>query len=352
MATAAAALLALVAAQGAMPVEGPPSTQILASEAWQLARRFSASSHATFSVRDDRLLYVSRLNDCDGGGCDDAMLYVHNGYYVQDSRFSVTPVVLWMANSYRLAVYSVEYRLASQGATYAQTLDDIVTALRWVRARHPSPRRLALVGVSSGGSFVMQLMRGFPASAASAARGVDVAVVDSSPLCYDTLDDDIQTEHPDLDFRFADFPSIQAARVRNETLLRGNCDVSPLSPTLVLASENDFTVPISQIGAYANVANNVTTCIASGGTHMASLDGACRDALRDSLDGAGFEREAWSSRTYAWMLATVVHAVASALGGVSPSSAADALCFSTVDPGLRTALRCDDHVLTTTPPSS
>ena len=289
-----------------MPVEGLPSTQILASEAWQLARRFSASAHATFSVRDDRLLYVSRLNDCDGGGCDDAMLYVHNGYYVQDTRFSVTPVVLWMANSYKMAVYSVEYRLASQGATYAQTLDDVQTALRWVRHRHPSPRRVAIVGVSSGGSFVLQLVRDFPL----AARDADVAVVDSSPLCYETLDADLREEHPDFAFRFSDFPSIQAARVRNETLLRGNCESAPHTPTLVLASDNDFTVPMAQVDAYSRV-SNVTTCVAKGGTHMASLDGACRDALRDALDGAGFERRRSAARPRGcwrrW------HAVASAL---------------------------------------
>ena len=90
---------------------------------------------ASFSVRNDGALYMSRFNErCEDDGCHD-LLHVHEGQFFQGSRRSLSPLVLWLANSRRLTVYSIEYRLASQGASFSDMLDDVRDGIAWLRAR-------------------------------------------------------------------------------------------------------------------------------------------------------------------------------------------------------------------------
>ena len=288
----------------------------------------------TVSVRNTTQLYLTRLNDCDE--CD-VVLNVHSGFLVEGSRFQVASLVTWMANSYRLLVYSVEYRLSSQGATYAETLDDVVKSERWIRRRHPG-KRLILVGASTGAGIALSMSR----------RGMslaDLVVLDSPPTCFQTFDEqalhnaytsallDVVGKKPS-DAPLYAFPSQRGEQMTPDC-------ASPLTvPTLTIHSEYDPIVPYEQTLSLRGLPNS-TVCIAEGGIHIVSLSSACRSAVSERLEALGVEREAFVVRTSADASAAVTFFQSTLAAQWVPASViVFYLCLVRMDPLLAAYMDC------------
>ncbi len=84
------------------------------------------------------------------------LIYMHGGGWVLGSNAAVDAVVRRLANRSGCAVLSVDYRLAPEHK-YPAALDDVITALEWVRtgghAWNLDPTRLAVGGDSSGANL-------------------------------------------------------------------------------------------------------------------------------------------------------------------------------------------------------
>jgi acetyl esterase len=296
------------------------------------AEDLSLPSRETFDARagTSARLYVSRLNDDCGADCA-VLLYAHGGFLLEGSRYQASPLVLWMANAHRLLVYSVEYRMASQGASFDDAVDDVAVAAAWVKRRHPD-RPLVLAGASAGGSLVLALARRAPPLAA-------LAVVDSAPVCDATYAaqaaDDAWTRWLVDDVGVASPAEVLAWPRR--------CDeaASPLRvPTVVLHSAQDLLVPVAQAEALRG-RPNATVCVARGGTHMVALSAACREVLRGALADAGVVAE---TRAYdGWsadVRARLEYAAYALLPWVPTPLVTVYLCLVRTDPALTALLGC------------
>jgi acetyl esterase/lipase len=101
-----------------------------------------------------------------GPGPFAAAILVHGGGWTSgDKRVNFAPLFDPLTKA-GIAWFSINYRLAPK-YRYPACLDDVQTAIRWVQAHaaefHLDPRRIALVGESSGGQLVeMAALRAGP----------------------------------------------------------------------------------------------------------------------------------------------------------------------------------------------
>lgn len=324
------------------PLQYEPDPRRTVAELANSVSTLALPERETWNVRTETQLYVSRLNDAcaeDDDGCA-VMLNLHAGFLLEGSRFQVAAAGMWMANTHRMAVYSVAYRLASQGATYADTLDDIRVAARWLRARFP--RRVVVVfGASIGAGLLLSLVR------AGALVGVaDLAVVDSPYTCMQTYEREAR-DNPYTDALLSqlgkapsDSPIWAYPALRGEELTP-RCDAAPTLPTVVLHSKLDPIVPYEQAVRMRGLPN-ATVCLTSGGVHIQLLSVECRNVVADALDAAGVgEEPSWLLRARANVEATVVYHAATVAAKYAPAASVLAyLCLLRIDPLLYDFLEC------------
>jgi monoterpene epsilon-lactone hydrolase len=81
------------------------------------------------------------------------ILYLHGGGYVAGSPSLYRDFIWRIAAAARAQVLCIDYRLAPEHP-FPAALDDAVNAYRWLLAEGADPRRVALMGDSSGGGLV------------------------------------------------------------------------------------------------------------------------------------------------------------------------------------------------------
>ena len=347
-------------ARAALAYEPDPRRAV--AQAAEAMGTLAVPERETWNVRPDTQLYVSRLNDaCPDDDEDDArrcgvLLNVHAGFLLEGSRFNVGAAATWLANSYSFAVYSVGYRLASQGATYAQTLDDIRVAVAWLREQHPT-RPLVVVGASMGAGLVLSLLRANDTmgTATTEARPlprppphIDLAVLDSPYACMQTFETQAEANAhtraliDNLGKKPSESP-IWAYPTRRGEELTPECGRAPRVPTVVLHSELDPIVPYEQSAALRGLPN-VTACLAPGGVHVQTLSTACRSILAERMDAdtrVAADPSEWR-RAVADVQAEAAYEVATVATRLAPAQVVLAyLCVVSIDPLLYEFLDCE-----------
>lgn len=341
-------LLSLRGCDAALTYELDPRRAV--AQLGAAAATLAVPERETWNVRENTQLYVSRLNDdCpmddageEGKTCG-VMLNVHAGFLLEGSRFSVGAAGAWLANTYHLAVYSVGYRLASQGATYAQTLDDIRTSLVWLRARFPR-RPLVVFGASMGAGLVLSLLR-----SNTTLPHVDLAVLDSPYACMQTFEAQANANArtkalvDNLGKKLSDSP-IWAYPTRRGEEMTPDCGVAPRFPTVVLHSELDPIVPSEQAKSLEGI-GNLSVCVTPGGLHVQTLSRECRRVVKERMEEetrVALEPSGEWTRAAAEAQAEAAYAVATAAARLAPAQLVLAyLCVVTVDPLLYQFLDCE-----------
>ena len=84
---------------------------------------------------------------------DRHVLYLHGGGYVAGSPALYRDFIWRIAAAARAHVLCIDYRLAPEHP-FPAALDDAVNAYRWLLAEGADPRRMAVMGDSSGGGLV------------------------------------------------------------------------------------------------------------------------------------------------------------------------------------------------------
>lgn len=102
----------------------------------------------------------------DGSGPYPGVILVHGGGWIAGDKMGDTKPLLAPLTQAGFAWFSINYRLAP-ASRYPACLDDVYTAIRWVKAHaaeyHVDANRLALVGESAGGYLVeMAALEGGP----------------------------------------------------------------------------------------------------------------------------------------------------------------------------------------------
>ena len=184
----------------------------------------------------------------DGAGPHPVIMYLHSGAWITGDRTG-GPAIRQAARGY--AVASIDYRLAPR-YTWPAQLDDVKSAVRWIRANAASygldPDRVGVFGASAGGHLAAML--GTSADASSRVR----AVVDFyGPTDFLKLEDQKLPCSNPLDGNAAWMPPsllmgcpIQECREKTETANPLNF-VSPDDPPfLIVHGMLDCLVPFLQ----------------------------------------------------------------------------------------------------------
>lgn len=321
----------------------PVSQQLLTAEqvGWQVAtvaetvRDLVAPPVETVNIRAEGVLYVSRFNRCED--CD-VMMFVHDGFGLQGSRHTLSPLAVWFTENFNIELYSVEYRLFSQGSGLDEAAADVREAVTWLRAQRPSAK-LIVMGASAGGSLLVHVLRG------DRPLGADLAVVDSSLLCFTELAEQLE----DNEYTRPKADELRQIGLLKQTFypepyFRGDDCAQPLVvPTVVLHSAVDPVVPVEQVTTYGTVPN-ATTCISQSGFHLLAFSGPCADLLFDSLAALDVPRR--YMQPYGGVSTDVLGAVVDAfsafdrvLPGVTLQTLA--ICLLMSDPTLRRLYKCE-----------
>lgn len=124
-----------------------------------------AKSNVVYGIADGKPL---KLDLClpDGPGPYAAVILVHGGGWFGGDKMGDTKALLAPLTQAGFAWFTINYRLAPQ-YRYPACLEDVFTAIRWVKAHaadyHLASDRIALMGVSAGGQLVeMAAVQGGP----------------------------------------------------------------------------------------------------------------------------------------------------------------------------------------------
>jgi len=112
--------------------------------------------NVVYAAPDGVPLYLD-LHVPDGPGPFPAAILVHGGGFDGGSKSTnVRPLFAPLSDA-GFAWFSIDCRLAPQ-AHFTQAIDDVFTAIKWVKANsaayHVNPNRIALIGESAGGFLV------------------------------------------------------------------------------------------------------------------------------------------------------------------------------------------------------
>ncbi|MBV9680103.1 MAG: alpha/beta hydrolase [Acidobacteriaceae bacterium] len=130
-----------------------------------------AQTHPPGAIRDVEYAQVNgislRLDAClpDSPVKTPAVIIVHGGGWVRgDRRFDVEPLFEPLSQA-GLAWFSISYRLATDVTQFGVAIDDVQSAIRYVKAHayeyNIDPNRIALIGESAGGQLAaMAVLRG------------------------------------------------------------------------------------------------------------------------------------------------------------------------------------------------
>ena len=130
-----------------------------------------AQTHPPGAIRDVEYAQVNgislRLDAClpDSPVKTPAVIIVHGGGWVRgDRRIDVEPLFEPLSQA-GLAWFSISYRLATDVTQFGVAIDDVQSAIRYVKAHayeyNIDPNRIALIGESAGGQLAaMAVLRG------------------------------------------------------------------------------------------------------------------------------------------------------------------------------------------------
>jgi acetyl esterase len=182
-----------------------------------------------------------------------AVIFVHGGGWRSGDKTAFAPEEQTFApTATRLvelgfAVFSVDYRLAP-AARYPAAVDDIATAIRWIRANAGrfgvDPPRLGLFGASAGGNLA--------ALAATRGRGrldtgarVRAVVSWSGPMDLTLFDAELggPSQHPFVESYIGCTPAACPARYRAASPIT---QVDRSDPPTLLANSTGEIVPLAQ----------------------------------------------------------------------------------------------------------
>src|SRR5258707_6095015 len=168
---------------------------------------------------------------------DRHIIYLHGGGYVAGWAGLCRDLTWRLATLCRVCVLSIDYRLAPEHPCRA-ALDDAVAAYRWLLAQGADPKRIALMGDSSGGGLVFAtLLRlrdegvELPAAAVAVSPWTDLALTGPSLHLNAIIDPLIPVE---LAPRLVDL-CLAAANPLNPYASPLYGDPTGLPPTLILA---------------------------------------------------------------------------------------------------------------------
>jgi alpha-L-fucosidase 2 len=149
--------------------------------------------NVVYAAPDGVPLYLD-LHVPDGPGPFPAAILVHGGGFDGGSKTTNVRPLFAPLSEAGFAWFSIDYRLAPQ-AHFTQAIDDVFTAIKWVKANsaayHVNPNRIALIGESAGG-FLVNYAGTHLTSATQVAAVVDFY----GPSDYGTLAV-LRREHPE-----------------------------------------------------------------------------------------------------------------------------------------------------------
>ncbi|PQM48351.1 alpha/beta hydrolase [Mycobacterium talmoniae] len=205
----------------------------------QRRRPFPGLSVTRHAVADGVTVETLQIADCSARLRDGAILYFHGGGFFMGSLDSHLHVAATLARRAHRPVVHVDYR-QHPDCTIAESIDDCVTAYRWLLAQGAGP--VVCVGDSAGGFLA------FATALRAAAEGLPApaGVVGISPLLE--LDGAARTAHANA----SRDPFVGAAVVAsiidcvgpppslNDELSPLNGPLETLPPVLIVAAESEL----------------------------------------------------------------------------------------------------------------
>jgi acetyl esterase/lipase len=112
------------------------------------------------SLRMDASLPIARMNSA-------AAIIVHGGGWVAGERRTIVAPLFQPLSDAGFAWFSISYRLATNVTEFGVAIDDVQSAIRFIKSHAAEyridPSRLALIGESAGGQLAsMAVLRGGP----------------------------------------------------------------------------------------------------------------------------------------------------------------------------------------------
>jgi acetyl esterase/lipase len=199
------------------------------------------SQRHTYATVNGQDLHVQLYQPRHGSSRQPVLIWVHGGGWF---RGQPTPCPIAWLTTHGYTVAAVEYRLLSRESPFPAQLDDLRTALDWLRANsalcQADPERIGLVGASAGGLLATLL-------------GLDPANRLDCVVTFFPVTDParlLSAEHPvDWRMRFAVRKLLRShdAAVADTALLRAvnaRAQVSPrAAPHLVVHGTHDRWIP-------------------------------------------------------------------------------------------------------------
>lgn len=244
----------------------------------------------------------------EGTGPFPAAILVHGGGFDEGSKSTnVRPLFQPLANA-GFAWFSIDYRLAPE-AQLPQTVEDVNTAIRWLKAHtaiyHIDPAKLALIGESAGG-FLVNYVGTHTAPGTSVSAVVDFY----GPSDYAKLSL-LRRDHPEqFDMANISRHAAHGGGIRffgvaalNEAGLAKLRRESPISavhkgmpPFLIIAGNKDDQVAYSQSTEFCDAIRRVdTTC------ELITIEGGGHGMSRWKTPGM----QHWKPEMIAWLKKTL-----------------------------------------------
>lgn len=187
----------------------------------------------------------------EGTGALPAVVIVHSGSWTEGSHGDLD----WLCEEgarHGFAAFTVDYRLLP--AAYPDQLEDVVTAVDWIRADAQAkrfrvdPSRVALLGTSAGAGIVAELLTGTPGSPVKPSRFVGGAML--SALYDFTALDQAATDPAELKapLEYAGCTALDCAKLAAVSAVRS---VDTTDPPMFLANSTNELVPQAQATAMA-----------------------------------------------------------------------------------------------------
>ena len=240
----------------------------------------------TYSVINGKPLLLDLYRPRGTGGPLPVIIWLHGGGWRFGDR-KLGPDLSRYFAQHGFAMASIEYR-SSDEAKFPAALEDVKTAIHWLRAQSPqyglAPNRIGLWGSSSGGHLAALAALTSPSEVQAVVDGygpTDFLQIDAHRLTTGTYEDDPESMQLPPDLRSSSPDSFESrflgAPIATcpELVQRANPVTyahSGAPPFLILHGLSDTAIPPNQsellynaLATYSN--NEVTLCIVSGLGH-------------------------------------------------------------------------------------